>query len=310
MFGNGFKVLYQPNFLTLNNATTAAANPEINLDLIQLFVQMTVAGRWDKNNSWGVGIIGGRQRFGIKGLAAFDSQQYSAFPGSVTDKQFDYANGSGYRLGWMGTSADKTFTWGASYCSKIRMGKFEEYKGLFAEEGGFDVPKNYAIGIAVKTTPAVTVAFDVEKIFYSDIPSVGNRGPVPNGNLPIGDQRLGLKNGAGFGWWDGTYYKLGLNYEVAPGYSFRIGYNRGHTTIPDDQLTFNMLAPATVEQHYTLGMTYDLGRTPVFGFGKESALTFSYVHAFRKKQSGPTLAGEGLIEMYQDVFEGALNLKF
>ncbi len=314
MYGNGFKVLYNPNFLTLGNTNIAKENPEINLDLIQVFLQMSAAKRITDNNTLGFAVVGGRQRFGIKGLAAFDLINYSAYPGSVTDRQFDYANGSGWRIGWMGTSPSKTFTWGASYASKVRMGKFEKYKGLFAEQGGFDVPSNYIAGIAVKATPSITVAFDVEHILYSDVPSVGNRGPVPGGDLPLelptGDTRLGTKNGSGFGWTDGTYYKLGVRYELAPGVIFRGGYNIGKTTIPDDQLTFNMLAPATVEQHYTLGMTYGLGRTPIFGIGKESALSFSYVHAFRKKQEGPTLAGTGLIEMFQDVFEGALNITF
>lgn len=313
MYGNGLKVLYEPNFLTLNDPNFPAQSPEVGVDLIQLFMQFSAAFRWDKKNTFGVAVVPARQRFAAKGLGKFATQQYSAFPNNVTDQGHDYANGLGWRVGWLGTYVNRTISLGATYASKVRMQKFSKYKGLFAEEGGFDVPANWAVGLALKATPQVTVALDVEKILYSNIPSVGNRGPVPGGDLPIGDNKLGLSSGAGFGWLDGTYYKLGINYEVAPGISFRAGYNTGKSTIPDDQLTFNMLAPATIEQHLTLGMTYGLGRTPIFGFGKESALSFSYVHAFRRKQQGTTVGGGnsvGEIEMFQDVFEGALNITF
>ena len=80
-------------------------------------------------------------------------------------------------------------------------------KGLalqFAENGGFDVPESYGVGVAFKLTPALTVAADVERINYSDIASVGN--PL---NLT---QPLGTAQGAGFGWQDINIYKVGATY--------------------------------------------------------------------------------------------------
>ena len=65
-------------------------------------------------------------------------------------------------------------TLGATYQSKTKMSKFSKYAGLFADQGNFDIPANYGVGIAVKAAPETTVAFDVEQIQYADVPSVGN----------------------------------------------------------------------------------------------------------------------------------------
>ncbi len=54
------------------------------------------------------------------------------------------------------------------------MGKFDKYKGLFAEQGSFDIPSKYGVGIAVKAMPETTVAFDIERINYADVPAVNN----------------------------------------------------------------------------------------------------------------------------------------
>ncbi len=53
------------------------------------------------------------------------------------------------RVGWLGKLSDAV-TLGAAYSSKMRMSKFDKYKGLFAEEGGFDIPEHYSLGIAFK----------------------------------------------------------------------------------------------------------------------------------------------------------------
>ena len=124
---------------------------------------------------------------------------------------------------------------------------------------------------------------------YSDIASVGNPGPnaydktdlnplCPGVDEPRcllgGDERIG------FGWKDQTIYKIGFNYDYNPEWSFRAGYNHGTGVIPDDQILFNFLAPATPEDHLTLGASYRPN--------KNMEWSFSYIHAFEKTVSGPT----------------------
>ena len=57
------------------------------------------------------------------------------------------------------------------------MTKFGKYEDLFAEQGSFDIPENWTIGLAFKATKKLTIAADFQKIYYSDIASVANPGP-------------------------------------------------------------------------------------------------------------------------------------
>jgi len=47
-------------------------------------------------------------------------------------------------------------------------------KASFAEGGDFDIPANWNAGIVYQPVSALTLAFDVQKIYYSDVDSVGN----------------------------------------------------------------------------------------------------------------------------------------
>ena len=99
------------------------------------------------------------------------------------------------------------------------MGKFSKYSGLFAEQGGFDIPSKYGVGIAFKATPETTVAFDVERINYADVPSVGN-------TFPACAAQLGADNGGpGFGWQNINAYKLGVSHAYSSTFTLRAGYD-------------------------------------------------------------------------------------
>jgi long-chain fatty acid transport protein len=157
------------------------------------------------------------------------------------------------------------------------MGKFDKYKGLFAEQGGFDVPETYGVGIAVKASPKTTVAADIVQINYGDIKSLSNPGtlfPALAGTL------LGTDNGSGFGWKDQTVYKLALSHQYRDDLVLRAGYNYAKMPFSELNTYFNIVAPATVEQHLTLGATWILAN--------KSEVSVSYMHAFSKSINGPS----------------------
>jgi long-chain fatty acid transport protein len=66
---------------------------------------------------------------------------------------------------------------------------------------------------------------------------------------------LGGKKGPGFGWEDMTVYKLGASWKYSDTWTWRAGYSFTDQPIPKDQMTFNILAPGVVEQHFTVGFT-------------------------------------------------------
>lgn len=302
VYGNGgMNTDYKTNPFAAFGGTGSAG-----VDLMQLFIAPTLAWK-SGDHSFGASLNLAYQRFKAEGLQPFDNAMFSSSPGNVTNRGYDDSTGFGVRLGWTG-QVSPLVTLGATYQTKTKMSEFDKYRGLFANQGDFDIPENYGVGIAVKAAPTLTVAADVQQINYSDIPAVGN----PLNSLLTGSQ-LGSTNGPGFGWKDTTVFKIGLAWEMKPGTTLRAGYVTLDQPIPTNQTFFNILAPGVVEDHVTLGLTLEMSKT--------SELTFMYMHAFEKKVSGsgsiPPGAppagfggGEANLRMSQDSFGVAYGWKY
>ena len=276
------------------------------VDLNQLFIAPTIAFKVNPNNSIGVSFNFAYQQFGMGGLQNSGLAMYSSDPSHFSDQGKDKSTGWGVRVGWIG-QVSPTVTLGATYQSKTKMSKFDKYKGLFANGGEFDIPENYAIGIAVKTTPKLTLAADVEQINYSKIPAVGN----PIDVLFMG-KLFGSADGPGFGWRDVTTLKLGASYQYRDDLVLRAGFQTLRQPIPESQTLLNILAPGVVEQHLTLGATWTLANN--------NELTLAYMHAFKKEVNGvnsippgapPAGFGDGNanLHMYEDSIGIAYGIK-
>lgn len=283
----------------------------LGVNLSQVLILPTVAMKINQDHAIGASLIVGYQRFRAYGLGDFAAFGFSSDPTHLTNKGDDDAWGAGARVGWTGQLTD-TFSVGASYASKVYMQEFERYKGLFAENGDFDIPANYAIGVAIKTSPEVTLAFDVQRIEYGDVAAIANSGPtaaefVGAFMAPIADGRLlGRDGGFGFGWEDITVYKLGINYDYNTQWTLRGGVNIGGNPINNDQNLFNILAPGVVEKHLTLGFTYSPD--------DYSEVSASFMHAFREDQSNTYTFGPAAytaeIGMDQNALEISYGMKF
>ena len=220
-------------------------------------------------NAVGVSLNLAYQMFSATGINMGHWLPLSSNPTAMTDNGTDTSTGYGVRLGWTG-QVTPTVTLGATYQSKTKMGKFSKYSGLFAEQGGFDIPSNYGVGIAVKATPETTVAFDVERINYADVPSVGNPFVLPH----TGRRRWEHDNGPGFGWQNINAYKLGVSHAYSSTFTLRAGYDHCDQPIPNSQTLLNILAPGVVQDHLSLGGTWTLA--------DKSEISVAYVHAFKQ----------------------------
>ncbi len=123
------------------------------------------------NHSIGISPLLGYQRFKAEGLQAFC--RFPLTPANLTNNGYDDSFGYGVRVGYMG-KITPTVTIGAAYASKMNFEEFDKYKGLFAEQGDFDIPENYNLGVAWQATPAVKLALDYQRINYSGVDSVSN----------------------------------------------------------------------------------------------------------------------------------------
>jgi long-chain fatty acid transport protein len=279
-------------------------NGKLGMNLEQLIVAPTFAYKVNASNSIGVSPLYVYQRFSADGLQAFSPLSSDAT--KLTNTGHDSSTGWGVRLGWQGKVMD-TVTLGAAYSPKINMSKFNRYSGLFAEQGDFDIPMNWNLGVAFKATPAITVALDYSHIDYSGVKSVANSGITAGYAGPTSALALGGSNGLGFGWSNVDVVKLGVEYKFNDALTLRAGINHGDNPIKSGEQTFNIIAPGTVTDHYTLGATY--------GVTKNSEVTVAYMHAQEKSVSGATnpyfpVGGTETIKMYQNSLGIAYGMKF
>jgi long-chain fatty acid transport protein len=243
---------------------------KLGVDLMQLIVAPTFAYKLDAQHSFGISPLLVMQQFKATGLDAFSN--YSSAPDKLTNKGADRSTGLGVRFGYLGQVSDALKV-GATYSPKTKMGKLDDYAGLFAGAGSFDIPENYALGINVQVTPAVSVAADYSRINYSGVPAIGN----PMSNLMLGNP-MGSPNGPGFGWSDVNVFKLGVQWQATSTMVLRAGYNHSTNPVKAENVTFNILAPGVITQHYTVGGTYALS--------KDSELTWAYMYAPKNTVTG------------------------
>ena len=258
-------------------------NGRLGVDLSQLVVAPTLAWKFNPNHSLGIAPLFAYQRFEAKGLQAFDTNPgLSTSPGNVTNNGHDGETGWGVRVGYYGQFTPQ-FAMGVTYQSKISMSDFGKYRGLFAEQGGFDIPSNWGVGVAVRPTPQWLLALDYVRINYSDAKSVHNPSNLilqcafqvdPNACL-------GGSNGAGFGWQDIDVWKLGVQYELNPQWTLRAGYNHSDNPIRSSDVTFNILAPGVMKDHATVGATWK--------WNPQNELTGAFMYAFTNDVQGPSL---------------------
>lgn len=253
------------------NTNLLGGSGGLGVDLMQLIIAPTAAYQIAPNHSLGISPLLGYQRFRAEGLQAF----------GVMNPGYDDAFGYGVRFGYLG-KITPTVTIGAAYATKMNFEEFDKYANLFAEQGDFDIPENYNLGVAWQATPALRLALDYQRINYGDVNAIGN--PVlPN----FMSAPLGADNGAGFGWDDTDVWKLGMEYKYSPKLTLRAGYSHTDSPITGSdcstmdncaEVALNILAPAVIEDHVTLGFTYTLAS------GNE--VTMAYMHGFENEVSG------------------------
>ncbi|WP_297528016.1 OmpP1/FadL family transporter [Thiohalobacter sp.] len=281
-------------------AAGLAADPDaqpystLGVNLAQVIIAPTVATQLNQNHTVGASLLIGHQRFRAYGLGLFKG--LSTDGANVTNQGDDEAWGAGIRVGWTGKISNN-ITLGAQASSKIYMQEFDQYRGLFAEQGDFDIPAQFGVGLAIQVNPKTTVALDVQRILYSGVASIANDGPTADqffgalasvlgtGANYSGAGALGGNDGWGFGWDDITVVKLGVDYQYNNQWTFRGGLNVGGNPIDSDQNLFNILAPGVVKRHLTLGFTYSPSAY--------NELSVTYMHAFREDQSHAFTATSG-----------------
>lgn len=206
------------------------------------------------------------------------------------------AYGGGITLGGIYRLNDK-ITLGATYISKqwfqdlkYRVGdgaivNFPDGVFLGANTGpgtyrlDLDFPQQAAIGFAYHPNTALTLEVDVKWINWEDTyDSAKLKGDFSLLNTTNGQPSTASSINLNFGWDDQVVVAVGARYAVNEDLTLRIGYNWAESPIDDEDVFNNIAFPAIVEQHVTLGASYNLG--------PHWALSGSLMWAFKEDMTG------------------------
>ena len=298
VYGNGgMNTHYKNNpYAVFNNSGSAG------ISLTQAFISPALAWKYTDHQSIALAANILYQRFSAQGFNGDVFGGVSENANAISNRGNDESYGVGARIGWS-IKPNEDLTIGASYSSKIDASRFKKYAGLFAEQGDFDVPESYGIGLNYQLTPALSLATDYLRINYSDVDSVGNGlEPLFAGN------RFGTDQGPGFGWHDINVYKISTTYQATDKLTLRAGYSYNDQPVANDQTFLNILAPGVVQQHVSLGATWKIDQ--------QQKISLAYTHALEESVKGQGSipvnfgGGEADLSMSQNIFGIAYGLEF
>lgn len=268
------------------------------VNLEQTFISVGYARKMG-DLSVGVAPVIAIQKFRAAGLAAFGGMGASSDQNNLSERGDDFAYGAGARFG-LQWNIQPGFRFGLSGQTPIWSTKFEKYRGLFAEGGGFDIPANVSAGFAWDAMANLTLMLDYRHIFYSGVKSIGNSSSTLGANL------LGWSNGPGFGWHDVDVVSIAAAYRVNPDLTLRFGYSHNTNPIRSADVMFNIFAPGVVTDHLSTGLSYK--------FSKNSGIDLAFGYVPRSSVSGMgllTAAGQN-IKLSMEQYEASIgyNYKF
>ncbi|MFP3874294.1 MAG: OmpP1/FadL family transporter [Thiohalophilus sp.] len=248
-FGGG---MYGTSGMGVDYAPTATSGGGTDWDGYSnvSFWQMAPGFAWNVNDRYSVGVT-----------LNIDYQSV-AFQQTTQGLNFDLARGaSGFGLGFgLGLLYDVNdqLTVGLNYKSRQHFSPLEYQlaDGDISSGGNdfaagtykldLDFPQQAAVGLAYQANDNLTVSADIKWINWSDtMDKLSVTGP--GGEFPMDP-----------GWKDQTVYALGVAYDASERVTLRAGYNYAEAPFDEDKVSSNLLLPAIVETHYTVGMNVAL----------------------------------------------------
>lgn len=239
------------------------------VNLSQALISASYAKKFG-NLSFSISPVFAFQIFEATGLQAFTfpggpgQPAPTAFPTRMTNNGSDKSTGFGGKVGFQ-WEVSPEIRIGGTYQSKIGMSQFDKYAGLFADQGDFDIPSNYQIGISADVSPNLTVSMDYRRINYTDVNSVSNPQIVIDASTGFPKQ-FGTTDGPGFGWTDVSVFKVGAEWRANDQWTLRAGFARNSQPVQGENITLNILAPGVVRSHFTAGGAFNMNEKHSFEF--------------------------------------------
>ncbi len=164
--------------------------------------------------------------------------------------------------------------WNAGLSYKSRQ-YFEDYRYNSTDELGnprsikldLDFPSVVSLGVGYEGLERWRLAADVRYIDYENTSGFDPASFRPDGSVN------------GFGWDSILVMAIGAQYEINRLWKVRAGYSFNENPVSDANSTFNLPAPAVIQHHLALGLSYC--------FHENSCIDLAYRHGFENSVSGP-----------------------
>jgi len=200
--------------------------------------------------------------------------------------------GFGLSAGLIYKPSDK-LRFGAAWVSEQHMSAFHWNTTTGAIEMTMNGPRQIALGVAFNPMPGMLVEADIKRIAFSDV--LGNvavsRPAGYAGTVPAS---------MNFGWEDQTVFSLGIQKELDPKTTVRMGLNYGKSPIGPEDVNSNIGSLAVTEKHLSIGVTRKIS-DKVLG-------SLSYMRAFENSVTS-NVAPFNTIELEQNIVNLQISYK-
>lgn len=243
---------------------TPAAMPEYGSQLIGLpqpGLQRTVIApsltqEWGGRGSVRLTGVLAYQRFASLGLGTTSVDGWAPMPGWLRDSAY----GAGARIE-VGNAIGEGLRWNMGYQSRVGMGAFVNYRGVFADAGDFDIPASASFGLSYAITPQFGMDVGVQRVMYSAIR------PFTSSNLPTRFLALlGDSSSPVFAWRDLDVYSVGWTLRNEDIGNLQLRYTTRQQPVPTSKLLENALAGAVANDMVSLGWSRAFGSNANLSF--------------------------------------------
>lgn len=161
--------------------------------------------------------------------------------------------GTGVRLGFQQRVSDVLgFT--AEFQTKVDMDSFENYRGVYAEPGDFDIPAVAKAGLAWQPAERVSVGLDVARVMYSEINAFTSHA-LPTRFLSL----LGDGASPDFAWQDLTVYAADVTWRATKRDAFELRWTTQQQPVPSSELLASVLSPEYTDNNFSVAYSRVLG---------------------------------------------------
>lgn len=217
--------------------------------LKRTIVAPTLALRWGETGTVRLTGVLAYQRFASFNLGLAQADGWMPPPSWFGDSAY----GAGARME-VGNFIGDRLSWNIGYQSRVDMGQFDRYRGVFADAADFDIPSSATASLAYAITPRFSADIGVQRVDYSSIK------PFASSNLPRRFLALlGDSSSPVFAWRDLNVYSLGWTLRDETLGNFQLRYTTRQQPVPTSKMLENALASAVANDMVSLGWSRAFG---------------------------------------------------